>query len=123
MVPISSAWTRPDVEHRPGDGRGQNRRDHHADGRQQRRRAEHQPERRDPRAQAAVEQDQRQGDRADEVGEAEVGEADAERAVLAGDHADHEEDEQQRSAEPRRQQAGQDPDQHQGGAEQDGEAD
>src|SRR5258707_1243404 len=55
------------VEQVPGDGGGHPRRDHDADGRQRGRGRQHAAEGRKPRTQAAVEQDQRQRDRADQI--------------------------------------------------------
>ena len=58
------------VEQVPGDRRGQPRGDHDADGRQHGRGRQHAAEGRKPGTQAAVEQDQRQRDRADHIGHA-----------------------------------------------------
>ena len=71
------------------------------------------------RAQAAVEQDQRQRDRADGVGGRDVVEHDAAGAALARQHADDEEHQQQRRAEAQRDQARQNAGQDQQAAEQD----
>ena len=74
-------------------------------------------------AQAAVEQDQRQRHRADGISHLHVIELDAARPRLPCQHADKEEDEQQRRAEPQRDQARHDAGDHQQRAEQDGKAD
>ena len=84
---------------------------------------EHVAECRKPRAQAAVEQDQAERHGADGIGQPHVVELDAADAGFAGQHADQEEDQQQRRAEAQRDQARHDAGQHQHGAEQDGDAD
>ena len=94
---------------------GQRRRDDDAERRQQQGRREHAAERLAPRAQAAVEQDHRERERAEPVGQLVVVEADAAGSVDAGEHADHEEHEQQRRAETARDQARADARQHQRG--------
>jgi hypothetical protein len=75
------------------------------------------------RAQPAVEQDQRQRDRAHDIGHPHVVEFDAARSLLARQHADDQEDQQQRRPEPQGDQAGQDAGQHQERADQDAETD
>jgi len=82
----------------PGDGEG---REQHADGRQAEGRPEHQPHHVARRPEPALEQNDGQGDRADREGRAVVVEVDLEDAVLAGQHAEEQEDQQQRRAEPR----------------------
>ena len=84
---------------------------------------EHAAEGRKARAQAAVEQDQRERDRADQVGRAHVVELDAARPGLARQHAEDEEHQQQRRAEAQRDEARQDARQHEQRAEQNAEAD
>ena len=87
------------------------------------RRPEHAAEDREPRPQAAVEEDDRERDRADEVGDRVVVEGDAARPVLAGEHADDEEDEEQRRPEARRDQAREDAEHDQRRADEDGGVD
>ena len=74
------------------------------------------------RAQAAVEQDQRQRDRTDQIGGTHVVEFDAE-PDIAGAHANQQEDQQEGRPEPQRDEARQDAGQHQRGAQQNREAD
>ena len=105
-----------------GDRRGQRRRQQDPGGRERDRRPQHAAEGREPRAQAAVEQDERQCDRADHVGGAHVVELEAARSSLAREHADDEEHEQERRAEAHRHQARHDARQHQEGAEQNADA-
>ena len=95
----------------------------HADGRQRERRRQHAAEAGKARTQAAVEQDQRQRDRADQVGGADIVELEAAGPALAGQHADDQEHQQQRRAEAQRDQTRQDAGEHQQAAEQDGDAD
>ncbi|AIM21367.1 hypothetical protein SERRSCBI_08755 [Serratia sp. SCBI] len=59
-------------------------------------------ERADPGAHAAVEQDHRQREVADQISDRIIAEDDATGAVNAGQHADREEDHQDRNAEPGR---------------------
>ena len=92
---------------------GQRRRDDDAERRQQQGRREHAAERLAARAQAAVEQDHRERERAEPIGQLVVVEADAARPVDAGEHAEHEEHQQQRRAETARDQARSDTGQHQ----------
>ena len=111
----------PEHEHRRR--RRQRRRHQHADGRQQARRPDHVAEGLVAGAQPAVEQDQRQRHRSDGVGEPHVVEPDAERPGLARQHADQEEDQQQRRAEAQRHQARQDAGQDQKRRKQNTDAD
>ena len=80
---------------------------------------QHAAEHRQPRAQAPVEQDDRQRDHADEIGGAVVVEDDPARPVLPGEHAHHQEDEEQRRAGPGGDEAGEDAEQHQRRAHED----
>ena len=116
LVPVQ--LQRPD-----GDRRGQRHGDQDAGGRQHARRGEHIAERREPRTQPAVEQDQGERHRPDRIGQPHVVELDAADAGFAGQHADQEEHEQQRRAEAQRHQTRHNAGEHQHGAEQDGDAD
>ncbi len=102
--------------------RGQRRREQDADGREHEGRRDDAAEGRKPRAQAAVEQDQRQRHRADQVGRVDVIERDPAGTGFAGEHADQEEHQQQRRTEPQGDEARQDAGQHQQCAEHDGKA-
>ena len=82
----------------------QRRSDQYADGRERAGRGQHAAEGHKTRAQTAVEQDQRQRDRADRESEPHIVEMDSAGPGLAGQHADHNEDQQQRSAEAQRDQ-------------------
>ena len=110
---------RGEVEHRPGGQAGDRRGHEHAEGREQERGDEHAAEGREPGPEPAVEEDHRKRPRSHEIGHAVVVEADAARPVLAGEHADDEEDQEQRGAEARGDQAGEDADQNQRGADED----
>ncbi len=101
-----------------GDRGGQGRGQQHADGGERDRRPEHAAEGRKARAQAAVEQDQRQRDRAHHIGGANVVEHQAARPALASEHADDQEHQQQRCAEAQGDEARHDAGEHQQGAEQ-----
>ena len=106
-----------------GDRRGDQRRQQHADGRQHHRGRQHRADALKPRAQAAVEQDQRQRHRSHQIGGAHVVEPQLARAGIAGHHADQQKHQQQRRAEAQRQQARQDAGHHQNRAEKNGYAD
>ncbi len=95
--------------------------DHHAGGRQHQRRREQAAIGGEARAQAAVEQDDAERQRADKVGEAIIGKSEPARPILARQHADAEEDQQHGGAEARRDQARQDAgDDERGAQQQDG---
>ena len=111
------------AEHVSGKRRGQRRGQQHAERRQHHRRRQHAAEGRKPRAQAAVEQDQRERDGADHIGRAHVVELDPARPALARQHAEEQEHQQQRRPEPHRDQARQDAREHQQRAEQNADAD
>ncbi len=104
---------------RCGDQRGQQ----HADRRQHHRGSQHRADALKPRSQTAIEQDQRQRHRAHQIGGADVVEPQLPRAGVAGDHADEQEHQQQRRAEPQRQQARQNAGHYQNRAEKNGYAD
>ena len=110
------------VEQVLGDRSGQPRRDHDADGRQRGRGRQHAAEGRQPGTQAAVEQDQGQRDRADQIGHPHVVELDAARSGLAREHADDQEHQQQRGPETGRNQTGHDAGQDQQRTEQNADA-
>ncbi len=76
-----------------------------------------------PRAQAAVEQDQGERHRADQIGRTDVIELDPAGSGFAGQHADQEKDQQQGSAEAQGNKTRQDAGQHQECREHDGETD
>ena len=99
MVPSSSALHRVEVEAqaRPAAPATVAVMSDAERGEQQRRR-QNAAEDREARAKPAVEEDDRERDHADEVGDGIVAEVDAARAVLAGEHSDDEEDEEQRRA-------------------------
>ena len=105
-----------------GDRRGQRRRQQDPGGRERDRRPQHAPEGRKPRTQPAVEQDERQRDRADHVGGAHVVELEAAQPLLAREHPDDQKHQQQRRPEAHRHQARHDARQHQEGAEQNADA-
>ena len=111
------------VEQVFGDRGGDRRREQDTDGRERGRRRQHAAKGGKPRAQAAVEQDQRQRDRADHVGRAHVVELDAARPPFAREHPDDQEHEQQRRAEAHRHQARHDAGQDQESAQQNADAD
>jgi hypothetical protein len=92
-------------EHDPDRGQGQGRRERSAHVR-------------DAGAQAAVEQDDGQRERTDAVGQAHVVEGQADRSILAHQHAEHQEHQQHGRAEARGDQTGSDAGQHQHGAAQ-----
>ena len=77
------------------------------------------PNHRRRRLQPALEQDDHQGDAAEQVGHVEIAEYDSARAVLAGQHSQREEHQQQRGLRPGAQQAGDNGRQHQGANDQD----
>ncbi len=112
-----------EVERPFGERRRDQRGQEHADGREHHGGREHGADAGKARPQAAVEQDQRQRHRADQIGGADVVELELPGTGIARQHADHEEDEQQGRAEAQRKQARQDTGHHQDGAEQYGEAD
>ena len=112
-----------EVEHIFRDRRRDQRRQQHAGGCQHHRRRQHGADALKPRLQSAVEQDQRQRHRSHQVGGADVVELQLAGAGIAGQHADHQKDQQQGRAEAQRQQARQDAGHHQNRAEQDGYAD
>ncbi len=104
---------------RRGDGGGQQ----HAQGRECSGRRQHGAKGRKARAQTAVEQNERERDRADRVGQGHVIEADATGSGFAGQHADGKEDQQQRGTEPQRHKARQDAGQNQHRSEQNDDID
>ncbi|MCY1363888.1 hypothetical protein D9M69_506690 [compost metagenome] len=104
----------PRCEHAHQTGRHQ-----HAHGRQRQRRLERNAEGGKARAQAAVEQDHRQRQVADQEAEPGVIEADAAGAVHAGQHADGQEHQQERHAEACRKCPQHDAQRHHDGADQD----
>ena len=105
--------------HRRGDQRGEQ----HAESGEHDRRRQHRPDGLKSRPQPAVEQDQRQRNRADQIGGSDVVELQAAGAGVAGNHAYHEEHQQQRRTEAQRQQARHDSCHHQARAEKNGYAD
>ncbi|SPX52572.1 Uncharacterised protein [Klebsiella pneumoniae] len=87
----------------PGGGHaGQTGGDHHTDGGERQRRPQGDAERADPGTHAAVEQDHRQREVADQISDGVIAEDDAAGAIDAGQHADRQEDHQDRNAEPGR---------------------
>ena len=111
------------AEHVLRDVRGERSGQHHADGRKRHRRTKHVAKGRKARAQAAVEQDQGERDRAHDIGRAHVVEANAAGPRFARQHADQQEYEQQRRAEAHGDQARQDAGEHQQRAKQNDDAD
>ena len=107
-----------DIEEPGGEHAEQGRRTDHAPAGQHRGRPQRHPEAAHPRAQAAVEQDHRERRLRDQRGDEEVLEDDAARPVLAGEHADAEEEQQQRQAEPGGDGAGEHADEQQQAGEQ-----
>ena len=97
-----------EVERVARDRRGDERGEQHADGGEHDRRRKHGADMLKARAQAAVEQDQGERDRADQIGRAHVVELQPAGSGIARQHADDEEHQQQRRAEPQRQQTGED---------------
>ena len=95
----------------------------HADGRKHHRGRQHRADALKPRAQSAVEQDQRQRHRADKIGRPHVVELQLPGTGIAGQDADEQEHQQQRRAEAQREQARQDAGHDKHGAEQNGYAD
>ncbi|MGX1168116.1 hypothetical protein AB7M16_004382 [Bradyrhizobium sp. USDA 372] len=112
-----------EVERVFGERRRDQRGQQHADGREHERRGEHGADAGKARAQAAVEQDQGERDGADQIGGADVVELELTGAGIAGEHADDQEDEQQRRAEAQRKQAREDAGHDEDGAEQYGQTD
>ena len=105
--------------HQPGgEGAHQRGGQHHAHGGQAERRLQRQAEGGQPGAQAAVEQNNRQGDVADHIGQREIIELNAADTVFAGHHAHHQEHQQGGHADARTQGAQQQPHEHQAGADQ-----
>ena len=100
----------------------EHRTDQHADRCQGQGGPEHAAKGRKARAQAAVEQDERERHRSNQIGRAHVVKLDP-KAALAGRHAEDEKDEQQRRPEAQRDEARQDAGEYQGCAKQDGKAD
>ena len=94
----------------------------HADGREHHGGREHGADAGKARLQAAVEQDQGQRHRADQIGRADVVELELAGTRITRQHADREEDQQQRRAEAQREQARQDTGHDEDGAEQNGDA-
>src|SRR3546814_9594900 len=86
------------VEYHRGEYARERRRDEHTDGRQSERRPERDLKACSRRPQTAIEQDDRKRDAARHVSELEIVELDAAWPVLAGEHPETEEQEQQRSA-------------------------
>ena len=105
-----------------GDRRRQNCGNEHANRCERHRRRQNIAEGRKACAQSAIEQNKGQRDRADGIGDADVIELDAARSVLASQHANQKEDQQQRRPEAHRDQARQDAGEHQQAAEQYDEA-
>jgi hypothetical protein len=93
------------------------RRQQHADCRQHHRRRQHGANGLEAGFQPAIEQDQRQRHRADQVSGMDVIETQPARSGFAGNHADEQEEQQQRRAEAKREQAGQDAGHDENGAE------
>ncbi len=112
-----------EAEQEPRRRRGQRGREQDADGGEPERRRNHAAEGREPGAQAAVEQDQRQRHRTDQIGGVHVVETQSAGSGFAGEHADEQEEQQQGRAEAQREQARQNTGHHQNGAKQDGDAD
>ena len=106
-----------------GDRRGDQRGQQHTAGGEQCRGREHGADAGKSGLQPAVEQDQPERDRADQIGQAHVVELQAARTAATGENTDPEEHQQQGGTEPQRQQTRQDARHHQGGAEQDRNAD
>ena len=98
------------------DRRREHGRDQHPDGRERAGRAEHAAEGGEAGAQAAIEQDQRQRDRADRVDQRHIVEADAAGPGLARQHSHQDEDQQQWCAKAQSHKARQDAGQRQQGA-------
>ena len=101
----------------------QRRRHQDANGRQRDRRRQHAAERGEAGAQAAIEQNERERDRADHIGRVHVVELNAAWTALAREHANDQEHEQQRGSEAHGHQARHDAGQHQERAEQNANAD
>ena len=105
------------------DRRGDERGHQHPHGGERHRGRQHGAVALEARAQAAIEQDQRQRDRADQIGGTDVLEFDMTGAGITREHADDEEHQQQRRAEAQGQQARQDAGHDQDRAKEDGNAD
>ncbi|MEY9419899.1 hypothetical protein ABIF69_006341 [Bradyrhizobium japonicum] len=112
-----------EVERVFGERRRDQRGQKHSDGREHDGGREHGADAGKARLQAAVEQDQGERHRADQIGGADVVELKLPGAGIAREHADGEEDEQQGRAEAQSKQARQDTGHDEDGAEQYGEAD
>ncbi len=103
------------VEHPPGHHGGTGGGQPHAQCGQDQRRLQANPEGFGPGSHAAVQQNDPQGQIGNQEGQLEIVELDAAGAVLAHDHPNHQEDQQNRHAHPARQRAQNDADdQHQG---------
>ena len=113
------AFDPADVEQQVGGGAEDQRRQQHAQRRQHHRRGAGGAEVPDARLEAAVEQDDRQRQRADEVGNRAAVELDAEQPVLAGEQAEGEEHQQQRRPGAPGGEAGQGTQRHQACCDQD----
>lgn len=100
----------PDAKRPHGDRAGDRRGDDDSKRGKRRRRRPRHAHGGERRAQAAVEQNHRERHAADEKGGVEIVEGDAKNAVFAGEHAEAQEHEQQRRADPRRNHAGDDAD-------------
>ena len=105
------------AHHPGGKGAHQGGGNGDAKGGQAESRLQTQPEGTEAGTQAAVEQDDRQGNIADHIGGGEVIELDTADAVLAGEHAHHQENQQRRHPEPGTQGAQQQAGKHQAGAD------
>ena len=114
---IPSSVLRPKIQLRreAGEQRGE----HGADRRQRGRGAEHRADLRPARGQAALEEDQDQGDRAQRAGQLGVVELDPADALGAGQHPEAEEEQQARDPHPVGEQRAGDPGGEQGAGDQD----
>ncbi len=112
-----------EAKHIAGGRRGERRGEQHPDGGEHQRGGEHAAEGGKARAQAAVEQDEGERNRAHQIGGVHVIELDPARPRLARQHAQDQEHQEQRRPEPHGHQARQDAGQHQERAQQNADAD
>jgi len=112
-----------DIERIFGDRRRNQRRHQHAEGGQNSGGRQHGADALETCFQSAIEQDQRQRHRADQIRCPHVVEAEAARPAFAGGHTDEQEDQQQGRTEAQREQAGENACHHENRTEQNGNAD
>ena len=121
--PDEEAFDPAQVEQNSRDGRRDCRGQQYPRRCERDRGAEHAAERREPGPQAAIEENERKGNRADRVGDAYVVELEPEGPGFACEHAHDQEHQEERRPEAHGNQARHDPGEHQEPAEQDAEAD